>query len=563
MPDAVGPTGIQRAFTVLCIVYLLLGLAHTGHYLFNGFADLRTGAAEAAAQAETLAQLNFRDGIDEIVQRETALLATLNEQHGSLRDRLAETGDEDTKNDVRALLAANQDEQEAAQARLDPAKIRQDDLLDARGTAATTAEAARRAWVRLGGQALALLVVAYFLGVQRRRLRTRQDVITAAAAMIIIVGVLLLASRLVLQRAVPNLTAWGLLDIFILHVLACLIMPWTAREAIIPFTPLLLVWALSFLVPGDSDWQIFDRLVGVIVSPAVLVPGALMAGWGARRRDEVAERRLLGQQVRSMGGELSRARIVHDAMFPEPTDTGHVAFEYEYLPIAEIGGDYVHLHVCPRTDCIYLTLLDVAGHGLAAALTVNRLFGELERIRAEDPDATPADVISLLNRYICLTMARHDLYATGTCIMLDPNSGSLEWSNAGHPPAMLRRANGEVTELACTTVLLGALEPNEFGPNQHDTRIMPGDVVIAYTDGTFEARDASGRCFGLDSLRKTAHFSPPPRSWPKFIAHAVTSHHDGCADDDILIASLTLRSLRVASQPATREEAAVAGSART
>jgi serine phosphatase RsbU (regulator of sigma subunit) len=226
-----------------------------------------------------------------------------------------------------------------------------------------------------------------------------------------------------------------------------------------------------------------------------------------------------------------------------------VRFEYEYLPIAEIGGDYVHLHVCPETECTTLTLLDVAGHGLAAALTVNRLFGELERILAEDEDAEPSEIMSLLNRYINLTMARHSLYATGTCMRLDPSSGRLTWVNAGHPPSFLRHPDGGVAEMSTTALILGALESDIFDPGQRETLLHPGDVVIAYTDGVFEARDDRGKQFGLDRVRETTRFTPPPRNWPKFIAGAVTKHHGGHAEDDVLIATLTLESLRVDGAP--------------
>jgi serine phosphatase RsbU (regulator of sigma subunit) len=409
--------------------------------------------------------------------------------------------------------------------------------------------AVRRGWMRGGGLVAGLLIVVYFLLIQRRRVTTRREVVAAATLMIVLLGVILLASRLVLQRAMPHqdLAGWGVFDLFVLHLAACLILPWTPRESILPFVLLLLVWAVTFLVPHarQAEMEILDRVVGVIMSPAVLVPGVLVAGWRWRRLEEDAERLRLGQQVATMGGELSRARIVHDAMFPIPFDTGHVRFEYDYRPIAEIGGDYVHLHRCRASGRITLTLLDVAGHGLAAALTVNRLFGELERIRAEDPDAEPAQIMELLNRYIHLTMAAHSMFATGTCICIDPSNGKLLWVNAGHPPALVRKSNGQVVDLPGTTMLLGAQSYAEFEPHQRADKLDTGDVVIAYTDGAYEARNDSGERFGLDRVRQTAGFDPPPRSWSRFLANAVSEHHGGHAEDDVLIASLRLNDLYI------------------
>ncbi|MHC4947380.1 MAG: PP2C family protein-serine/threonine phosphatase [Planctomycetota bacterium] len=407
-----------------------------------------------------------------------------------------------------------------------------------------------RVRLRLAGMVLGLLATAGWLVWYRGRLRSRTRVAQAGGYLLILVGTILIASRIVLQPAVADpaiWAAWGLLDLAILHFTACILLPVTPREGAIPFAPVLLVWAAAILVPQSSGWDILDRVVAVIVSPVILVPGTLVAGWKTRRRIEDLERLRLRGQVKTIGGELSRARIVHDAMFPRPCDDGHVCFEYEYVPIAEIGGDYVHYHMSEDAGEVCLTLLDVAGHGLAAALTVNRLFGELERIRAEDPDATPADIMALLNRYIYLTMAPHSLFATGACFMLELGTGQLRWVNAGHPPALLRRSNGSVVDIPGTTILLGAEPPEAFEPNQQTLRLVPGDVVIAYTDGLFEARNRAGERFGIDNLRQTARFNPPPRSWTKFLAHAVASHHEGRADDDVLVASLALRSLRVAS----------------
>ncbi|MHC4990197.1 MAG: PP2C family protein-serine/threonine phosphatase [Planctomycetota bacterium] len=474
----------QRSLATLCVVYLVLGVIWTGFFLAT---DLPTLLDRASSAREQFASLQGEPGATPEVLEAAA---------GAVR-----------------------------QAR----------------------SAAQRGWIRAGGHLAALLLLSYFLLIQRRRLSSREQVVSSATAMVVLLGAILIASRLVLQTALPdrNLAIWGIADIFVLHICACMILPWTPRESSAPFVLLLLVWAVTFLIPHSVDPQleILDRVVAVIVSPMVLLPGLGVCAWRVRRRREDAERLLLGQQVRTMGGELSRARIVHDAMFPKPFDTGHLAFEYDYRPIAEIGGDYVHIHRCPHTGRVWLTLLDVAGHGLAAALTVNRLFGELERIRAEDPEAEPSQIMELLNRYINLTMAPHSLYATAACILLEPATGDVKWVNAGHPPALIRKAGGEIDELTGTTMLLGAQTFEEFEPNQQMMRIDAGDVIIAYTDGAFEARNAEGRQFGIKGLRSIAEFNPPPRNWARFIANAVSKHHGGHAEDDVLVASLQLRSL--------------------
>ena len=230
---------------------------------------------------------------------------------------------------------------------------------------------------------------------------------------------------------------------------------------------------------------------------------------------------------------------------------GEVHLEYTYDPLLGIGGDFLHVHEHIKTGEVIVTLLDVSGHGLAAALTVNRLFGELERICAENPDhVTPSLLMRGLNRYVHLVMSDHSLYATAACIRIDPRTNTLNWSVAGHPPPLMRRQDSTVEDLECTSVILGALKPEHFDPNEQSTSIKFGDVVLVYTDGAFESRNSSGEFFGIPRLRETMTFDTPPRSWSRFVVSAIerfrgkNQAEPQKIEDDLLVASLSLGSRR-------------------
>jgi serine phosphatase RsbU (regulator of sigma subunit) len=253
---------------------------------------------------------------------------------------------------------------------------------------------------------------------------------------------------------------------------------------------------------------------------------------------------MVGKHFLTMTQEYARARSIHDSIFPDRYEDRSVQFEYVYAPMRELGGDFVHFRVNPK-GFLHLTLVDVTGHGLPAALTVNRLYGELERILAEDANAAPGDVIALLNRYIHLTLSQHNIFATGVCMRLDPYVGELRWSSAGHPPAFLRGANGVITELEATNCMLGALPYDSFEPAEKTVDLSPGDVVIAYTDGAYEVRDAMGKAFGLERVREMMRRQPPPRNWPQLVASAVSKHSAGRSHDDVLIAAITFLAQRL------------------
>ena len=378
---------------------------------------------------------------------------------------------------------------------------------------------------------------------------TRVQVNSRGGLMMMTSGFLFVGARFAAESALPGTSFWGLGDLVLVLFAGASTLPWnngleSVRPLVPPYGLLLIALAIPAAVkPGLSG---LDRAVIMMMSPLLFVPAAMLAQWRSRIRAGEDQRLRLGRRVQSMGEELSRARIVHEAMFPDPSD-GAVVFEYEYQPIHEIGGDYVHLHRDPQTERVILTLLDVAGHGLAAALTVNRLFGELERVLAEHAPATPDIIMTLLNRYIHLTMSRHSMFATGICISLDPATGDLQWVNAGHPPAMVCRKGHPPSDLEPTSIVLGAIGPDDYAAVQKSLRLDVGDVIIAYTDGVFEARNPEGQQFGIPAVRDLCRFDPPPRSWPRFIANAVSTHHAGGADDDVLISCLRFARRRVAS----------------
>lgn len=407
----------------------------------------------------------------------------------------------------------------------------------------------------LTGRVLRLAVVVYYLAGRNWRAASRGQMISAATHMILILGLVSLSTLLAyraLARAeepVPMILA-----IFFWHFSACLFLPWRTRESLRPFIPLLIAWAAIQLFIGlESDFV--SRVLLVMFGPAVLLPGLGIASWRMSRHSESFRTRMVGQQFMTMRREISQARKIHESLFPKPYDDGHVRFEYTYTPMRELGGDYIRLHVSPG-GLVHVTLLDVTGHGLAAALTVNRLHGELERIRAENPQADPGDLIALLNRYIHLTMARHNIYATGASVMLDPYVGELRWASAGHPPLLRRGANGNVTPLLATAVPLGACGDDEFDADPQRIELSPGDVIVIYTDGAFEARNRLGRQFGLKSLHELMEAQPAPSNWPRHITSAVAQHKAGPTEDDVLVAALTLEKLRTPSTQMAESAAA-------
>jgi len=387
-------------------------------------------------------------------------------------------------------------------------------------------------------------IVSFFLLRFEWREAPRLILLRAATRMILLVGSVSLAGLLTVRLLDPTADSALLLPLFLMHLTACAILPWTPRESLKPFIPLFIIWALVVLVLSPAS-HLMGAIVRVMFGPAIFLPGLAIAFWRMEHHSQEFRARMIGRDYTSLRQEMSRARSIHDAMFPPPYRDDYVRFEYHYEPAREIGGDFVHVHVTAE-GLLHVSLIDVTGHGLASALTVNRLYGELERVRAEHPDAMPGDVLRLLNRYINLTLVQHSIFATAICVCIDPYECRVFWASGGHPPAFLRRRGGDVIDLSPNAVMLGALDDENFIVEEESIDLAPGDIVLLHTDGAFESTDRHGDQFGLDALRDVLRrpMNTQPDNWPRAVASAVRKHASGRLDDDILVGAVGLQARR-------------------
>ncbi|QQS08823.1 MAG: serine/threonine-protein phosphatase [Phycisphaerales bacterium] len=352
-----------------------------------------------------------------------------------------------------------------------------------------------------------------------------------------------------------------LLPLMVSHVLACCFLPWTPRECVRPLIPLLsfnaamvvgYVGVLALLHQIEAIYALFG--VGMLAfTPLIAAPGAGICWYrDTRFRDETTGRLLRGRYSQ-IKADLNQARRIHEALFPRPFRDEHFGLTYRYEPMRHIGGDY--LFVARERDLVTndehrfgrlsLALIDVTGHGIPAALTVNRLYGELQRLFGEDPDASPADILRSLNRYVSLTLANHAVFMTAACFRMDPNTDALEFASAGHPPSHVVGPDGSIHELAATTHLLGATgHTGAFDPAMITVPFAPGDTLIACTDGAIEARPRNvprGKMLGLARYRALiAEVNPLSNSgYAKEILRRVDEFRGGPPEDDTLIVEVT------------------------
>lgn len=343
-----------------------------------------------------------------------------------------------------------------------------------------------------------------------------------------------------------TLGAFGLI-----YGLAAVLVPMRPRESLRIVGACWAVYLVSLVAVAGAPARATVVLGALFPLTAGL--GVAWGWWRYREFDARFRARELSGQYKELAAELSYARQVHEALFPPPVERGRVRIGYRYEPMREIGGDFLFVHPLAHPPAVHngavtAVLLDVTGHGVPAALAVNRLHSELQRLFALRADMGPGEALAALNAYSYASLTPSSMYASALIVRVDPGLGSLEWASAGHPPAFLRRGgmDGEsVEELASTAVMLGVVGPELFEPGQRTTDFPVGDVLIGYTDGASDAVGKGGAPLGSAELLRLVRETPPaPEGGAGRLADAlierVRRHRVGRVTDDTLVVEVRL-----------------------
>jgi PAS domain S-box-containing protein len=202
---------------------------------------------------------------------------------------------------------------------------------------------------------------------------------------------------------------------------------------------------------------------------------------------EIAERAGLVLQAAHLRESEHRAAVrLQQALLPHQTlEHPSLAIAVRYVAAAdalEVGGDWYETFTLPD-GLIGVVVGDVVGHSLDAAVAMGQLRSGFLALAGHRH--RPADLLTDLDRF-----ARHNSitdFATACCAVLDPTTGTLRYSSAGHPPMLVVAPGGEPTWLdQAHAPPLGVAWD---GPRQEAvTQVEPGSLLLAYSDGLVEQR---------------------------------------------------------------------------
>lgn len=209
-------------------------------------------------------------------------------------------------------------------------------------------------------------------------------------------------------------------------------------------------------------------------------------------------------------------------------------------PARETSGDFYDFISLPN-GCVGIVIADVADKGLGAALYM-ALSRTLIRVYAAEHETEPGKALAAVNRRI-LVDTNSEMFVTVFYGVLDPETGTLVYCNAGHNPPLLHSAGGgAVQRLSLTAMPLGLFEDEAWEEGQ--TRLEPGDVLILYTDGLTEAENELEEYFSEERLQALAqaNLDRPAEVIESKIVAAVYDFMDEAPQQDDITLMVVVRS---------------------
>ncbi len=295
------------------------------------------------------------------------------------------------------------------------------------------------------------------------------------------------------------------LYLFVLFLIAFTI-PWSPIE-VMPIT-ILHILSYSVLFTCIKDMSLIS---GSKINLERYIDGILFLSLGCIfcmviRRKEITrdiENFILLKEIENknqqMQKELELATRIHKTLIPSSVSTDLVDIAVSYLPMYYMGGDYAKFRFLDDDKLIFI-ICDVTGHGVSAALLVNRFHSEFEHLAREGKN--PGLLLRELNDFIIESFQGINMYISAFCGLLDFKQGKFLYSNHGHPTQYIYRiSNSEIQLLPSQTSLLG-LPVKEEEVYEHAIGFEKGDRILLFTDGVTETRNKEAQAYGEERLEE-------------------------------------------------------------
>lgn len=253
----------------------------------------------------------------------------------------------------------------------------------------------------------------------------------------------------------------------------------------------------------------------------------------------------------AMERELQVARQIQTSLLPSvrPPFPERPEFTLDGAnePARYMAGDFYDYWFLDD-DVLALVIADVVGKGVPAAMFMAVSRTTLRNFSAAG--RSPGATLTLANRMLAADNPEQ-MFVTVFYGHYHTRTGELLFANGGHNPPWIVRQGGRLESLGDSTgPIVGIWDDAEFEDRR--VTLAPGELLVCYTDGVTEARNAAGDLLGdagFSQLLAEIHQQPVDELC-QTIVREVDRYRNHEGQDDV-----TLLALRRSAEPSSRAEA--------
>jgi serine phosphatase RsbU (regulator of sigma subunit) len=206
---------------------------------------------------------------------------------------------------------------------------------------------------------------------------------------------------------------------------------------------------------------------------------------------------LRGEQLKLQQAVFEAAQIQRRLCAPRELQWGEFEIAGEIFPVRHLSGDF--FKVMQLGSDLGVALGDIAGKGLTAGIWQAHLMALIQRSARTHSD--PAQVVGEVNRELCQDEGAPPLTALFFA-RIDGQTNELVYCNAGLPTPLLLRDEKTMERLEQGGAILGALRNASYSTGR--VMLNPSEVLVAYSDGVTECRNAQDEEFEVEGLAAAA-----------------------------------------------------------
>lgn len=231
--------------------------------------------------------------------------------------------------------------------------------------------------------------------------------------------------------------------------------------------------------------------------------------------------------------EMNLARKIQQSFLPKDILLPENIELYGKLKQSKsVGGDLYEYFIL--NDKLYFAIGDVSGKGVPASLYMASVI-KLFRYVASRQHSSAA-ICNIINTHMC-DNSEDDMYVTMFIGILDVFTGTMTYTNAGHPQPLIILGNGRIATLdEVTDVPIGILENYSF--KEYTYRFHKNEQILLFTDGITDAENMEAQFFGKAKLMECIEHIPlkDPRTIVTAILNGIHNHiQDSEQSDDFTI----------------------------